>query len=54
MGYYNDLRESISNTWQIMPEVVVQYRDIANFKETRQILWIQEHKYPKKEWLQLR
>jgi hypothetical protein len=34
-GYYNDLQESIANTWRITPEVVGQYRDIANFKATR-------------------
>jgi hypothetical protein len=31
-GYYNDLQESIANTWWITPEVVVQYQGIAKFK----------------------
>jgi hypothetical protein len=40
-GYYNDLQEIIANTWRIMPEVVMQYRDIANFKMTMHTVWIQ-------------
>jgi hypothetical protein len=53
MGYYNDLQESIANTWRITPKVVAQYRDIANFKATRHIVWIQARRDPEKEWLQL-
>jgi hypothetical protein len=53
-GYYNDLQESIANTWQITLEVVMQYQDIAKFKVTRHAVWIQPRKDPKKEWLQLR
>jgi hypothetical protein len=36
-----------------MPEVVTQYQDISNFKETRDTLWIQARNDPGKEWLQL-
>jgi hypothetical protein len=39
--YYNDLQESIANTWRITPKVVAQYRDIANFKVTKHTVWIQ-------------
>jgi outer membrane autotransporter protein len=52
-GYYNDLQESIANTWWVTPEVVVQYQGIANFKATRHAVWIQARKDPEKEWLQL-
>jgi hypothetical protein len=54
MGYYNDLQESISNTWRITPEVVAQYRDITNFKVTRHTVWIQARRDTKREWIQLR
>jgi len=53
-GYYNDLQEIIANTWWIMPKVVTQYRDIANFKATMHTIWIQARKDPEKEWIQLR
>jgi hypothetical protein len=33
-GYLHDLQEAISNIWIITPQVVAQYRDIANFKAT--------------------
>jgi hypothetical protein len=52
-GYYNDLQERIANTWWITLEVVTQYQDIANFKVTRHIIWIQVRRDPEKEWLQL-
>jgi hypothetical protein len=52
--YYNELQESIANSWRITPEVVVQYRDIVNFKATRHTVWIQARRDPEKEWLQLR
>jgi hypothetical protein len=39
-GYYNDLRESIANTWRVMPEVVAQYQGIDNFKSTMHAVWI--------------
>jgi hypothetical protein len=53
-GYYNDLQESIANTWRITPEVVAQYQGIANFKVTRHTVWIQARKDPENQWLQLR
>jgi hypothetical protein len=53
-GYYNDLQESIANTWRITPEVVAQYQGIANFKVTRHTMWIQAQKDPNNQWLQLR
>jgi hypothetical protein len=34
--------------------VVTQFREIANFKETRHNMWIQARRDPGKEWLQLR
>jgi hypothetical protein len=40
-GYYNDMQESIANTWWITPEVVAQYRGIAKFKVTKNTVWIQ-------------
>jgi hypothetical protein len=45
-GYYNDLQESIANTWQITPEVVAQYQGIANFKVTEHTMWIEARKDP--------
>jgi len=33
-GYLHDLQEAISNMWRIKPQVITQYRDIANFKAT--------------------
>jgi hypothetical protein len=33
-GYLRDLQEAINNMWRITPQVVAQYRDIANFKAT--------------------
>jgi len=52
--YYNKLQESIANSWRITLEVVMQYRDIVNFKETRHTVWIQVRRDPGKEWLQHR
>jgi hypothetical protein len=52
-GYYNDLQKSVTNTWQITPEVVTQYQGIANFKETRHTIWIQAQKYLENQWLQM-
>jgi hypothetical protein len=53
-GYLRDLQEAISNMWRITPQVVAQYRDIANFKATRHAMWIQVWKDPNKQWLQMR
>jgi hypothetical protein len=52
-GYYNDLQESIANTWRVTPEMVAQYQGIANFKVTRHAMWIQAWKDPDNQWLQL-
>jgi hypothetical protein len=52
-GYYNDLQESIANTWRIKPNVVMQYQGIAKFKETKHKIWIQAWKNLEKEWIQL-
>jgi hypothetical protein len=46
MGYYNNLQESIANTWQINPEVVTQYWDITTFKVTKHTVWIQAQRDP--------
>jgi hypothetical protein len=51
--YFNDIQESITNTWRITPEVVAQYQGIANFRATHHTMWIQAHRDPTKEWLQL-
>jgi activator of 2-hydroxyglutaryl-CoA dehydratase len=53
-GYYNNLLESIANTWRITLEVVAQYQGISNFKVTKHTVWIQTQKYPENQWLQLR
>jgi hypothetical protein len=53
VGYYNELQESISNTWRITPEVVAQYHGITKFKSSRHTMWIQAWKDPKNQWLQL-
>ena len=34
--------------------MVTEFREIANFKETRQNMWIQACRDPGKDWLQLR
>jgi hypothetical protein len=52
--YYNDLQESIANTWWITPEAVAQYQGISKFKATRHRVWIQAWKDPKNQWIQLR
>jgi hypothetical protein len=52
-GYYNDLQESIANTWQITPKVVTQYQGIANLKQNMHTMWIQARKDPDNQWLQL-
>jgi hypothetical protein len=41
-------------TWRIPPEVVEEYKKIANFKASRHNMWIQEKRDPEKEWLQMR
>jgi hypothetical protein len=52
--YFSEIQESIANSWRITPDVVAQFRDIANFKATRHNMWIQARRDPGKEWLQLR
>jgi hypothetical protein len=52
-GYYNNLQESITNTWRITLEVVTQYQGIENFKATGNTMWIQEQKDHNNQWLQL-
>jgi hypothetical protein len=52
--YLSDIQDNIANTWRITPEVVAQYQGIANFRATRHNMWIQAHRDPEKEWLQLR
>jgi hypothetical protein len=34
--------------------VVAQFREISNFKATRNNMWIQVRRDPRKEWLKLR
>jgi hypothetical protein len=53
VGYYNNLEESIANTWRVTPEVVMQYQGIANFRAMCHNMWIQTRMDPTKEWLQL-
>jgi hypothetical protein len=52
-GYLRNLKEVIANLWRITPQVVVYYRDIANFNATRHEMWIKAWKDPNKKWLQL-
>jgi hypothetical protein len=52
--YFNEIQKSVMNTWRITPGVVLQYREIANFRATRHNMWIQAYMDPRKEWLQLR
>lgn len=51
--YLSEMQESIVNSWRIMPDVIVQFKDIANFKASRHNMWIQARRDPGKEWLQL-
>jgi hypothetical protein len=39
--------------WKITPQVVAQYRDIANLRATQHMMWIQMRKDPNKQWLQM-
>jgi hypothetical protein len=50
--YFSDIQESITNTWRITLEVVVQYQGIENFRATCHNMWIQVRRDPEKEWLQ--
>jgi len=52
--YFSEIQESIDNTWIITTDVVMQFKDIANFKAFRHNMWIQVHRDLGKEWLQLR
>lgn len=52
--YLRKIHESIANSWRITPDVVVQFRDIANFKASRHNMWIEACRDLGKEWLQLR
>jgi hypothetical protein len=52
-NYFIEIHESISNTWRITPEVVAQFKDIANFKASRHNMWIQACRDLGKECLQL-
>jgi hypothetical protein len=53
-GTSRKIHESIANSWRITPDVVVQFRDIANFKASRHNMWIEARRDLGKEWLQLR
>jgi hypothetical protein len=52
-GYLSDLHDNIANTWRVTPEAITQYRGIANFKSTRNMMWIQAQKDIDNQWLQL-
>jgi hypothetical protein len=52
-GYLRSLQETITKLCRIMPHAVACYQDIANFKATQHAMWIQAHKDPNKQWLQL-
>jgi hypothetical protein len=39
--YLWDIQEAIIRSWTITPKAIVQYADIANFRATRQTMWIQ-------------
>jgi hypothetical protein len=40
-AYLWDIQEDINRSWRITPEAVARYADIANFRATRQTMWIQ-------------
>jgi hypothetical protein len=52
--YFGEIQESIVNSWRITPDVFAQLMDIANFKASRNNMWIKVCRDPRKEWLQLR
>jgi len=52
-GYLHDLQEAISNMWRLTPQDFAQYRDISNFKATRNAILIQVWKEPNKKWIQM-
>jgi hypothetical protein len=52
--YFIDIQEIIENTWIFTLEVVAQYQGIANFRVTCHNMWIQAHRDPAMDWLQLR
>jgi hypothetical protein len=52
--YLEEIQEKVAETWRIPPEVVEEYKKIANFKASRHNMWIQEKRDPEKEWLQMR
>jgi hypothetical protein len=49
--YFRKIHESIANSWRITPDVVMQFRDIANIKVSRHNMWIKAWRDPGKEWL---
>jgi hypothetical protein len=51
--YFSETHERIMNTRRITPYVVMQFKNIANFKASRHNMWIQARRDPGKEWLQL-
>jgi hypothetical protein len=46
--YFNDIQESIANTWRITLEVVMQYQGIENFRATCHNMWIQACRDPRR------
>jgi hypothetical protein len=38
--YLEEIQEKVDETWRILPEVVEEYNNIANFKASRHNMWI--------------
>jgi hypothetical protein len=51
--YFTEIQDLIADTWHISPETVQEFGQVANFRETRHSLWLQEKRDKAKEWLQL-
>ena len=51
--YLEEMQENIEETWRISLGVVKENEGIVNFKASRQNMWIQRRRDPKKKWFKM-
>jgi hypothetical protein len=52
--FLEDMQQKTTNVLRIPIKLVLENEWIANFKASRQNLWIQARTDPKKKWLEIR
>jgi hypothetical protein len=51
MRYFAEMQDLIADTWNIKPETVWEFGQVANFREMHHIFWMQAKRDKSKEWM---